>query len=359
MHIIKVIAVEETMKAAILKSPKHLEVGEADLPKVKEGEVLVKVGACGVCGSDLRFYEYGDRIKQFPFIMGHEIAGGVVEIGKGVENFAVGDRIAMGNEIPCRNCEECRRGLDMLCRNVISIGSTIPGGFAEYLHLPKEAVERGPINFMPKGMGFAEASFAEPLACVYNGLQFAGMKEGNNVLVIGAGPIGNLMINTAQIMGASMTVLVDKNLKRLEMSMATGADHYIHAENNDFVDEAVSLTGGRGFDTVISACSDINSHRACINAVAKGGFINLFGGVPKDLGDDITFQNNHMHYRQFAIGGSFSSTKEHHSKALEFLASGRIKSNSIITHKFPLDGILEAFDTVKNREGLKVVILPE
>ncbi len=346
------------MKAALLESPKNMRVGDVETPVPKEGEILLKVGACGVCGSDLRFYEYGDRIKKFPFVMGHEIAGTVTEIGKGVENFSIGDRLAMGNEISCRNCEECRRGLDMLCQNVISIGSTVPGGFAEYLLLPKEAAERGPINFMPKNLDFVEASFAEPLACVYNGLEFAGMKEGKSVLVIGAGPIGNLMINTAQIMGASMAVLVDRNEKRLEMSRPTGADHYIHSENNDFLEESIELTGGRGYDIVVSACSDINAHRACIQAVAKGGFVNLFGGVPKGTDDTVTFQNNYMHYRQFAVGGSFSSTKDHHRKALELLANGDIKTKNIITHKFPLDDILKAFETVKNRDGLKVVVEP-
>ena len=346
------------MKAAILESPKNMRVGEIETPSPKEGEVLLKVGACGVCGSDLRFYEHGDRIKKFPFVMGHEIAGEVAELGKGVENFSVGDRVAMGNEIPCKSCEECERGLDMLCKNILSIGTTIPGGFAEYLLLPEIAVTRGPVNFIPGDMDFAEASFAEPLACVYNGLEFAGMREGKTVLVIGAGPIGNLMANMAQIIGASKTVIVDKNEKRLDMSRPTGADHYIHAERNDFVEEAVALTGGRGYDIVVSACSDINAHRACVQAVAKGGFVNLFGGVPKGTDDIVSFSNNYMHYRQFAIGGSFSSTKEHHAKALEILASGKIKTKNIITHRMSLDDILKAFDVVKNREGLKVVVEP-
>ena len=346
------------MKAAILESPKNMRVGVVETPVPKEGEVLIEVGACGVCGSDLRFFEHGDRIKKFPFVMGHEIAGTVVETGKNVENFSVGDRLAMGNEIPCKSCEECERGLDMLCKNILSIGTTIPGGFAEYLLLPEIAVRRGPINFMPKNMDFVEGSFAEPLACVYNGMEFSGMREGKSVLVIGAGPIGNLMVNLAQILGASITTIVDKNEKRLEMSRPTGADNYICAENNDFVEEAVKLTGGRGYDIVVSACSDINAHRACTQAVAKGGFVNLFGGVPKGTDDVVSFSNNYMHYRQFAIGGSFSSTKEHHMKALKFLASGKIKTKSIITHRMPLDDILKAFDVIKSREGLKVVVEP-
>ena len=346
------------MKAALLESLRNLRVSDIEKPVPGAGEILIKVGACGVCGSDLRFFEHGDRIKKFPFVMGHEIAGTVVETGKNVENFSVGDRLAMGNEIPCKSCEECERGLDMLCKNILSIGTTIPGGFAEYLLLPEIAVRRGPINFMPKNMDFVEGSFAEPLACVYNGMEFSGMREGKSVLVIGAGPIGNLMVNLAQILGASITTIVDKNEKRLEMSRPTGADNYICAENNDFVEEAVKLTGGRGYDIVVSACSDINAHRACTQAVAKGGFVNLFGGVPKGTDDVVSFSNNYMHYRQFAIGGSFSSTKEHHMKALKFLASGKIKTKSIITHRMPLDDILKAFDVIKSREGLKVVVEP-
>lgn len=345
------------MKAAVLESPKNISVTYVNVPELKKGEILVKIKACGVCGSDLRFYEHGDRIKKFPFIIGHEIAGEVADVGQGVEKFHIKDRIAMGNEIPCKECNECKKGLEMLCKNVLSIGTTIPGGFAEYIILPEIAVKNGPINFIPDNVDFLDATLAEPLASVYNGLEFARMKKGKSVLVIGAGPIGNLMINLSQAMGASKTVVVDSNQKRLEMSESIGADHYIHSENNDFIDEALHINSD-GYDIVVCACSNINAIRSCMPAVAKGGFINLFGGIPKSQDDLVSFSVNNMHYRQFAIGGSFSSTKEHHRKSLEFISSGKIKADKIITHKFALDDIIKAFNTVKNQEGLKVVIVP-
>jgi len=345
------------MKAALLEAPKIIKVKDIDTPKVTEGTILLRVKACGICGSDLKFFNYGDRVKEFPAILGHEIAGEVAEVGKGVDNFKVGDRLALGNEIPCKNCYACRKGLENVCENVLSVGTTVPGGLSEYMLLTEEMIQRGPINEIPDHLSFDEAALSEPLGCVVNGLEFAKMEEGKTVLVIGTGPIGCMAINLAQLFGAAKVVVTDKNEKRLKMARVFDADGYIYAEK-DFLEEALHLTSGKGYDVVMSACSDTTAHQQAIQATAKGGFVNLFGGVAKGLPDAVSFPSNFMHYREISVGGSFSMTSKHHKKALEYLASGKIRTKHLITHKFKLDEIEKAFHAVQNQEGLKVIINP-
>ncbi len=344
------------MKAALLDNVKNINVREIPTPEVRSGTALIRVKACGICGSDLKFYNYGDRVKEFPAILGHEISGEVVEVGKNVNNLSVGDRVALGNEIPCKKCYACKKGLDNVCEDVLSVGTTIPGGLSEFMLLTEDFIERGPINKMPDNITYDEGALAEPLGCIINGFGLARMDEGKDILIIGAGPIGCLMINLAQLLGASKIVVVDKNQKRLNLAGSFGADNYVLSEK--FLEETLDLTNGKGYDIVMSACSDSNAHEQAIRAVAKGGFVNLFGGVAKGLSDNVSFSNNFMHYRQFSVGGSFSQTKEHHRIALEYLASGKIQTNKLITHRFGLDKIKEAFDVVQNIRGLKVIVNP-
>lgn len=345
------------MKAALLESPKNMSVREVQTPEARKGTVVLRVGACGICGSDLKFFNYGDRVKEFPAILGHEIAGEVIEVGKDVSGFAVGDKLSLGNEIPCKKCYACLKGLENICENVLSVGTTVPGGLSEHMLLAEEMVERGPVNRMPDGMTFDEGALAEPLGCVVNGLEFAGMEEGKSVLVVGTGPIGCMAINMAQLLGASKIVATDKNENRLKMAEQFGADNYIYAGKGIFLQETLEISGS-GYDVVFSACSDVGAHEQAIKATAKGGFVNLFGGVAKGLPDAVSFPSNFMHYREISVGGSFSQTKEHHRKALEYLASGRIAAGKLITHKFRLDDVLKAFDAVQNQEGLKVMVNP-
>ncbi|MDI6721491.1 MAG: alcohol dehydrogenase catalytic domain-containing protein [Candidatus Aenigmarchaeota archaeon] len=347
------------MKAALLESVKNIQVKDVSIPELRKNTALLRVRACGICGSDMKFYNYGDRVKKFPQILGHEAAGEVAEVGDGVENFSVGDRIALANEIPCKSCHACRRGVESVCDNILGVvGVSIPGGFAEYMILNEDMIRQGPVNKMPENVTFEEGAIAEPLGCVVNGLEFADMEEGKDVLVIGTGPIGCMIINLCRLMGASKITAVEKNPRRLDMARAFDADHYVYAENSKFLDEALELTGGRGYDIVMSACNDNMAHENAIKAVAKGGFVNLFGGIAKGLPDDVKFQSIFLHYRQFAIGGSFSQTKEHHRKALGYLSSGGIKTKKLITHRFGLDKIITAIETVQRAEGLKVMINP-
>lgn len=343
------------MKAALLESVKNINVKDVPRPGVDENSVLLRVRACGICGSDLKFFNYGDRVKKFPAIIGHEIAGEVAEVGNSVDNFVVGTKIALGNEVPCKQCETCKKCLENVCDNVLSIGTTLPGGLSEYMLLNEDVVSRGPINRMPDNITFDEAALAEPLGCVVNGLEFAHMSQGKSILIIGAGPIGCMMINLAQVMGAGKIVVADAQEKRIRLAEHFDADRYV--TSGDFLEESMSISP-HGYDVVMSATNNIQAHESAIKAVAKGGFVNIFGGIPRGLGDAIALPVNLMHYRQFSIGGSFSQTREHHRKALEYIAGGKIRTKKLITHRFALDDVRKAFNVVEKQEGLKVIINP-
>ncbi len=342
------------MKAAVLESVRNMVVKDVETPETDEKSVLLRVRSCGICGSDLKFFSYGDRIKSFPVVLGHEIAGEVAEAGSST-GFRKGDEIALANEVPCKKCGACARGFDNVCDNLLSIGTTIPGGLSEFMLLNFDVLERGPVNRMPGNMTFDEGALAEPLGCVVNGFEFARMSEGKSVLIIGAGPIGCMMLDMARAMGAGKIVIADASEKRIALAGQFGADNYIASEN--FLDESLDISGN-GYDVVMSACNNAKAHENAIRAVAKGGFVNLFGGVARGLSDIISFPSNQMHYRQFAVGGSFSQTKEHHKKALDYISKGKINTKKLITHRFALDKIKDAFDVVEKKEGLKVMVNP-
>ena len=346
------------MIAVLLEGVKNLRIREISQPEVTEGTVLIRVRSCGICGSDLKFYNFGDRVKSFPAILGHEISGEVVEVGRGVTKFKTGDRIAMGNEVPCRACSPCHGGWENLCDHVQSIGTTLPGGFAEYLLLTRDTVERGPINYLPASMSFDEGALAETFSCVVNAMEFARMRPGARVLVIGAGYIGCAMVSLAKIMGASKITQVDINPTRLDFAKIFGATHQVVATDGEFLDEVMAHVDGHGYDVVLSACSDIKAHESAILAVAKAGVVNLFGGIPTGLSDRVSFPNNFIHYRQALVGGSFSATKSQHQRALDLLSTGKIKTEKLISHRFGLSQAIDAFEVLKSQQGLKIIINP-
>lgn len=348
------------MLAAVLEDIKVLKVREIQKPALTSGSALLKVRSCGFCGSDLKFINEGDRVKKFPAILGHEIAGEVVEVdGKSINAIKVGDRIALGAEVPCLACAPCKKGFENLCNNVLSIGTTIPGGFCEYMLLTPEILQRGPINLIPDELGFNEAALSETLGCVVNALEFARMDKGKAILIIGAGYMGCLTANMAHVLHAAKITMVDNSASRLLLAKEFGADHYICSEGMDsFVEAVMDHVSGEGYDVVMTTCSDINVYNQSILTAAKGGFVNLFGGIKKGYPETVSFSNNYVHYRGISIGGSFSGTRHHHRRALRLLGSNKIMSDKLITHRYKLEEFITAYRTAESRQGLKIIINP-
>ena len=345
------------MKAAVLEDLEKMVVKEVTTPQIGQGEILVRVRSCAVCGSDIRIYHRGNPRVKPPQIIGHEIAGEIVEVGSGVKKFKVGDRVALGADVPCGTCRFCRNGLGNNCPINYAIGYQFQGGFAEYIPLNELTVKYGPLHKIPGDLSFDEASLAEPLACCINGYELANLKLGDTVVVIGAGPVGLMLVELAKIMGADKVILSQRSRERLKLAQRFSADVLISSSEENFVERVMEETGGEGADVVMVACANPSAQEEALKVVGHRGRVNFFGGLPPGS-SKISIDSNLIHYKECFVLGSHGSVPRQHKLALNLLAEGRIKGKDFITHHFALDDIKEAFEVAEGHRGLKVVVNP-
>jgi L-iditol 2-dehydrogenase len=245
-----------------------------------------------------------------------------------------------------------------ICPNQTSVGYHYEGGFAEYLVVPRQVLAVDGLNRIPEGVGFDEASVAEPLACVLNGQELASVGAGDDVVVIGSGPIGCLHVRLARARGAARVFLVDLNRSRLDLSAGVvEPDAAICSAEVDAVDEVLKLTNGRGADVVITAAASGKAQEEAVLMTARGGRISLFGGLPKD-NPTIALDSNLVHYRELTLVGANGSSPAHNKQALELIASGSVPVADLITHRLPLEQVLDAFGIVARGEAIKVTVQP-
>ncbi|MCD6083117.1 zinc-dependent dehydrogenase [Candidatus Aerophobetes bacterium] len=345
------------MKAAVLEDLEKMVVKEVTTPQIGQGEILVRVRSCAVCGSDIRIYHRGNPRVKPPQIIGHEIAGEIVEVGSGVKKFKVGDRVALGADVPCGTCRFCRNGLGNNCPINYAIGYQFQGGFAEYIPLNELTVKYGPLHKIPGDLSFDEASLAEPLACCINGYELANLKLGDTVVVIGAGPVGLMLVELAKIMGADKVILSQRSRERLKLAQRFSADVLISSSEENFVERVMEETGGEGADVVMVACANPSAQEEALKVVGHRGRVNFFGGLPPGS-SKISIDSNLIHYKECFVLGSHGSVPRQHKLALNLLAEGRIKGKDFITHHFALDDIKEAFEVAEGHRGLKVIVNP-
>ena len=345
------------MEAAVLTALKEFTVQKVPLPTVSEGEILIKVIACSVCGSDVRIFNHGNERVEYPSVIGHEMTGEIIEIGNGVKNFKVGDKIAVGADVPGMEDEWSKNGMGNLADINYAIGYQFAGGFAQYCLLNKMTVDFGPIEVIPEKIDPLHACLTEPLACCVNGLELCGITPGKTVLVIGGGPIGILICRAAKAFGASLVVLADTNNDRVAKATELGIENVYNNAEIDLEELANKLTGGRGFDAVLTACPSPKAQEDAVKMIAKRGVVNFFGGLPKGS-SSIKIDSNQVHYRECFITGSHGSTPRQFKIALNLINNGQVEVGDLISHSFPLKDIDTAFETVSNYSGMKVVLLP-
>jgi L-iditol 2-dehydrogenase len=317
----------------------------------------MQVKACAVCGSDIRIFHHGNARVEFPQIVGHEVSGIVAEVGPGVAKFRKGDRICLAADVPCGTCRWCSIGLGNNCTENYAIGYQFQGGFAEYVLINKMTVDYGPVAKIPQNMDFEEGAIAEPVACAVNGLEICNMSVGKSVVIIGLGPIGSLMIPLARHMGATKVIAIQRSAKRMELARQFGADVYIASESEDVVRRCREETGGEGPDIVVTTCGSVEAHEQAIEMVAHRGWVNLFGGLGKDA-RNLSVPSNMIHYKECFVTGSHGSTPRHHRIAIDLIAAGYVPARKVVTHRFKLDQIAEAFETVEKRGAMKVMVTP-
>jgi L-iditol 2-dehydrogenase len=347
------------MKVARFYAPGDVRIEDADEPVAGPGELKLRIHACSTCGTDVKIFRFGHHHIVPPRVIGHEIAGEVVQIGDGATGeWAVGDRVQVIAAIPCGHCPDCLRGWQTICPNQESMGYHYDGGFAEYMIVPAKVLAVDGVNRIPEGVDYVSASITEPMACVLNGQEFAGVGDGDTVVVVGAGPIGCLHVRMARARGAKQVYLVELNPTRLELAAAVvQPDVAICTGNTDAIDEVRKLTDGRGVDVVITAAASGQAQQDALQMAARRGRISFFGGLPKD-NPVISLDSNLVHYRELTIFGANGSSPDHNRRALDLIATGAVRVDDLVTHRMPLADVLAAIQTVAQGDAIKVTIQP-
>ncbi len=340
------------MRVAVYYNNHDVRLEERPVPAINADEVLVKVWASGICGSDvLEWY----RLPKAPLVLGHEISGEIVKVGADVENWSVGQRVFVSHHVPCNMCRYCLSDHHSVC-DTLAKTNFDPGGFSEYLRVPAINVRNG-IYELPQTMSYEQAVFVEPLACVYRGQQHVGWKPGRRVLVIGAGMAGLLHVQLAVKAGAAKVVAVDINQGRLEMARAFGADHTIEA-GADMIENFKSLNDDRLAEIVVVATGSKVALEQAFQAVDRGGAILFF--APTDPGIKIDMPFNDLWRKEIAMTSSYAGSPRDILAAIELISSGRIDVDAMITHRLPLAETQKGFGLVAEAgASIKVVIKPQ
>lgn len=339
------------MRVAMYYNNKDVRVEEMPTPEIGSGEILVKVMASGICGSDVMEWY---RIKKAPRVLGHEITGEIVETGEDVKSYKKGDRVFVSHHVPCNTCRYCLSGYYTAC-DTLHKTNYDPGGFAEYLRIPEINVDRG-VYLLPENMSFEEGTFIEPLGCVLRGQRLANIKPGQSILVIGSGISGLLNINLACALGAGRIIATDINKYRLDAALRFGADAVIHASEN--VSKRVrELNEKRLADCVIICTGAMPAINQALQSVDRGGTI-LFFAVPEP-GINVSIPITDFWRNEIKIMTSYGASPADLAIALELIYSQRVHVKEMITHRLSLSEAGLGFKLVSEaKESIKVIIEP-
>ena len=342
------------MKAAVLYGREDVRVEQIEVPRLGPGEMLLRTRVALTCGTDVKVYRrgYHARMIRPPAVFGHEVAGIVEEVGAGVETLLPGTRVVVANSAPCGQCPYCLMGSQSLCDDL----EFWNGAYAEFVRIPARVVRHNVLPLEP-GVALRQAAMVEPLACVVRGVEDSGIREGQTVAVIGAGPIGLMLVCLARLRGARV-IAVGRNAGRLDRARALGAAETVVAgEGVDLVGRLRELgPHGNGPDVVIEAVGLPETSEAAVRAVRKGGLVNLFAGCPTDarIGIDAV----RLHYDELTVKSTFHHTPESIRKALALIAAGHVDPADFITADATLDELPQVLRRLsRGADGLKTAIL--
>jgi len=321
------------------------------IPKIGTGELLVKVVASGVCGSDVMEWY---RIQKAPRVLGHEMTGEVVEVGENVKKYKIGDRVFVSHHVPCNTCSYCLSGYHTACDTLHSTNYD-PGGFAEYIRIPEINVQSG-VYVLPDDMSYDEGTFIEPLACVVRGQKLAGLKAGQTVLVIGSGMSGLIHINLARALGASRIIATDITEYRLDAAKRFGADAVINAKEN-VPERLLELNGNKLADLVIVCAGSLSASTAALECVDRGGTV-LYFAVPKPE-EKVPVPMNDLWRNEITLMTSYGAGPSDLEIAMKLIHSRRVTLNEMITHKLNFDEAGMGFKLVAEaKDSIKVIFKP-
>ncbi|KAK1184364.1 zinc-dependent alcohol dehydrogenase family protein [Streptomyces sp. NBS 14/10] len=338
------------MKAVVYDAPRSFTIREIPTPQAGPGEIRIRVLQAGVCGTDLHLHD-GQFMAAFPLIPGHEAVGVIDQIGEGVEGFTLGEQATINPNASCGNCFYCRAGRNLMCTNLTGMGSNLPGAFAEYVTAPAAQV------FSVEGMHPDTAVFVEPASCVMHGVDVLRPAPGSSVLVLGAGPTGQLLAQLVASSGAAHVTVAAPTAFKLDTARALGADQTFVMNRADLPGDVVKLrelSGGDGYDIVIDATGSADVCAVCVPLTRNGG-TTVFYGVT-DENDLVQVSPYDIFRRELTIKGSFAEINSFPA-AIAALRSGRAKTDGIITHRFKLEDYAKALQTLRHDKTAHKVVL--
>ena len=303
-------------------------------PTIGPGDILVKVGTALTCGTDVKVFRRGYHARMIipPALFGHELAGEVVMVGDEVTKFHPGDRVVAANSAPCGHCHYCGKNNENLCEDLLFNN----GAYAEYMRIPARIVEKNTYK-IPDHVSYQEAALAEPLACVMRGLEESGIKAGDDVAVIGLGPIGLMFVRLAKVIGARV-IAVGRRKTQVDRATALGADDVLVSDDKtDIVAAVRAMTGGHGVDKAIEAVGIPQTWEQAVRMVRRGGLVNFFGGCASDA--RITLETALLHYSEITCKASFHHTPSTMREALDIISSGGISARDFVDSEEPLENL--------------------
>ena len=346
---------QATMQAAVLHGRQDIRIEDVPVPRAEAGELIVRVGAALTCGTDLKVFRRGYHARMIvpPALFGHELAGTVVEAGKGVEGFSNGSRVVALNSAPCGQCYFCKRSQENLCDDLLFNN----GAYAEFIRIPARIVSKNTL-IVPDHVPLEHAALTEPLACAVHGFLDSNPHPEDTVAVIGGGPLGLMMVHVAALSGCKVISIV-KHDGQMEAAKQLGAAHIIKTSSiQKAIRETRALTqNNRGVDIAIEAVGVPEAWEEAVEMVRKGGTVNFFGGCA--VGTHVKLDTNRIHYSDITLRATFHHTPAICRKALDLIASGRFQAGAFITGHAHLYELNRVFEKLMNRNTeIKTAIVP-
>jgi len=347
------------MKAALFYGIEDIRIEDVHRPRPGAGEALLRIRAAGICGTDLRIFANGHhRIPPGARrILGHELAGEIVEVGPGVSGLQPGMRVGVAPNVGCGACAQCVSGWTNLCPDYTAFGIGLDGGFAEYMLITADAIRQGNVMTIPENIPYSSAALAEPLSCCYNGQEAVGLGRDDVVLIIGAGPIGLMHALLARLSGARVVIVSEVSEARLQQAAACGVDILVNPERKDLNRAVMEASRGQGASVVIVAAAAPRAQEQALELAGRQGRINFFGGLPKDR-PWIQINSNLIHYKQLVVTGTTGSNVRQYRSTLNLIIQGRVQMGPLVSARLPLDRLHEGIERSRTGQELRIVVEP-
>jgi len=345
------------MKAVVFYSPGDIRIEDHPDPIPGSDNIILKISCCLICGTDLKVYKSGNPRVKSGQILGHELVGRVVHVGRELSGFSIGDRVTLATTVACGHCETCRLGLGNMCPDAQAIGCGRDGAFAPYLEIPGDAVRGGNLVLANNDCADEVIAVSEPLSCAINAQNIIQVGENDTVVIVGGGPLGAIHAELAKSRGAQV-LLADISQSRLELLTRLEQITLVDSSKQDLLETVKARTNGLGADKVIVCAPAAAAMEQSLSLARKGGWVSFFASLPKGS-SELRLDSRLIHYNELRVAGSSDSRPEHVEEAVRVLRQGKFNTDAILTHRVSLEDFMEGIQYMEDRVCLKVAVFPE